>query len=100
MRHNLVGINDRNRDLIAYSNFSCFNSDTMSNKAEINRMKNILSKAMVSELTTRQRDCLRMYYYDNMKMKDIAVTLGLSNSTVSRHIKAAQTKLKNVARYY
>lgn len=63
-------------------------------------MKLILSKAIVAELTLRQRDCITMYYYENMKMKDIAKALSLSKSTVSRHIKAAETKLKNVARYY
>ncbi len=100
MRHNLIGINEKNRDMIAYNNISFYGSDTNSNRSEINRMKTILSKAILSELTVRQRDCVRMYYYDNMKMKDIADALNLSKSTVSRHIKAAEIKLKNVARYY
>ncbi len=100
MRHNLIGINEKNRDLIDYENFSFYGTDSNSNKSEINRMKSILSKAILEELTSRQRDCVTMYYYENMKMKDIALTLRLSKSTVSRHIKAAETKLKNVARYY
>ena len=63
-------------------------------------MKRILSRAIRHELTDRQRDCLVMYYLDGMKMKDIARSLCLSKSTVSRHISAATLKLRKVAGYY
>lgn len=74
--------------------------DSDTNIRDIKKMKQILCKALKSELTERQRQCVTMYYYDDMKMKEIASTLSLSPSTVTRHIKAAQRKLKNVAKYY
>lgn len=74
--------------------------DSDTNIRDIKKMKQILCEALKSELTERQRQCVTMYYYDDMKMKEIASTLSLSPSTVTRHIKAAQRKLKNVAKYY
>ncbi|MBQ8057612.1 MAG: helix-turn-helix domain-containing protein [Ruminococcus sp.] len=62
-------------------------------------MKHILYVALNSELTPRQRECLELYYYKKMKMCDIASFLSLSPSTVTRHIKAAERKLKSVAKY-
>lgn len=53
-----------------------------------------------SELTDKQRMCLLLHYYEGIKMKDIALKLGLCNSTVSRHIASATKKLKNIAQYY
>ena len=96
MRHNLLGLNDRNRDIIAYNNFSSYGT----NNSDIKRMKQILSKAVSSELTDRQRECVMLYYYANKTMNEVASILSLSKSTVSRHIKAAKLKLKNVAKYY
>lgn len=96
MRHNLIGFNDRNTDIITYVNFSSFGT----NHADIEQMKHILKRALLSELTLRQRECVTMYYYDNMKMREIASLLSLNPSTVTRHIKAALRKLQNVARYY
>lgn len=96
MQHSLVSFTERNRDIYEYKNYVSKNT----NKAEIHQMKNILSQAIVSELTPRQRDCITLYYYDGMKMKDIALMLSLSPSTVTRHIKASVKKLKNVAKYY
>lgn len=63
-------------------------------------MKRILSRAIRHELTDRQRQCLTMYYLDGIRMKDIAGTLGLSASTVTRHIAAATRKLRKIADYY
>lgn len=39
-----------------------------------------------SELTTRQREILELYYFSNMTQEDIAENLQLSQSTVSRHL--------------
>ena len=99
MRHDIINLSSINRDILEYESYS-INADDNTNSTDRERMKDILHKAILSELTLRQRDCVTMYYYENMKMKDIADTLCLSKSTVSRHIKAAQNKLRNVARYY
>lgn len=96
MRHSLVNLDGKNRDLIAYSNFS----DLSTNKGDIDKMKQILRSAMINELTIRQRECITMYYYEKKKMKTIAKELSLSVPTVSKHIKVAEQKLKNIANYY
>lgn len=71
-----------------------------SNRSERERMKKILGRAIRRELTDRQRDCIALHYLEGMKMKDIAKLLNLSKSTVSRHIAAAERKLRRVASYY
>jgi len=38
------------------------------------------------ELTQRQREIVRLYYYHGKTQQDIAVILNLSQSTVSRHL--------------
>ena len=96
MIHEKVHLDDKNTQLISYY-LSCQGSD---NRPERERMKRILVRAIRHELTDRQRECLRMYYLEGIKMKDIAKMLGLSNSTVSRHISTATRKLRKVALYY
>lgn len=95
-QHKILNFDDTNTDLIAYSRFSSYGS----NQADIERMKQILLQALSEDLTSRQRECITLYFYDNMKMKEIAAVLSLSPSTVTRHIKAAKRKLQNVAKYY
>ncbi len=96
MRHDRVRIKQSNEELIAYRLYHSGGT----NKSEIARMKKILQRAIRHELTGRQRDCLTMYYFGGMTMREIAHRLGLSPSTVTRHIKAAQARLRKVASYY
>jgi DNA-directed RNA polymerase specialized sigma24 family protein len=42
---------------------------------------------------------VRMYYIDQMLMSDIAATLGLDLSTVSRTIKRGRERLRRSMRY-
>ena len=67
-----------------------------SNSEDVKRMKKMLSKAMNNTLTERQYNCLTMYYLKNMTMKEIGKTLGLHQSTVSRHVHAAKVKLEKL----
>ena len=96
MRRERVFLNDENSDLIAFRLYQA----GASNRPERERMKRILSRAIRCELTERQRSCLVKHYLEGMKMKDIAKEMGLSKSTVSRHISAAELKLRKVASYY
>lgn len=86
----------------------CFNEETeklymqrMGEEREDNvnkrkRMKNLLTKAMLTQLTNRQSICVSEYYIQNKTMETIAAELGISKSTVSRHIKAAMKKLNKL----
>ncbi len=96
MRHNTISLNDRNLNVFSLTSFSSYGT----NKSEIGKMKTMLSKALEMELTNRQRECVIMYYYENKKMHEIATTLDLDKSTVSRHIKVATQKLKSIAKYF
>ncbi|MBR2715667.1 MAG: sigma-70 family RNA polymerase sigma factor [Ruminococcus sp.] len=96
MRRSNIELNEKNSDFILFNNYSSYGS----NRADILKMKVILSKALKSELTGRQRECIMMYFYENKRMRQIAKELSLSPSTVTRHIKAGKRKLENIAKYY
>ena len=96
MRSKRVFIDEKNEPLISYYLFN----QGSDNRPERERMKRVLYRAIRHELTERQRICITMYYLEGMKMKDIAAKLGLSNSTVSRHISTATHKLRRIASYY
>lgn len=96
MTHKRILLDDKSTELLSYY-LSRHGSD---NRPERERMKRVLIRAIRHELTDRQRDCLTKYYLEGIKMKDIALLLGLSKSTVSRHIASATRKLRKVAAYY
>ena len=91
-------LDDKNTPLVSYYLYT--SAQGADNRAERERMRRVLMRAIKYELTERQRVCLTMHYLEGMKMKDIAHKLNLSKSTVSRHIAAATMRLKNIARYY
>ena len=80
--------------------FSSFNPNSTTNSESRRKMKEIISKALVTELTDMQRICLTEHYLNDKKQKEIASELGLNASTVSRHISSARRKLQNIASYY
>ena len=80
--------------------FSSFNPNGTTNSESRKKMKEIISKAIVTELTDMQRICLTEHYLNDKKQKEIASELGLNASTVSRHISSARKKLQNIASYY
>lgn len=96
MRHERVSLSEKSCDVVSYLLYNRGSS----NRPERERMKRLLYRAIRHELTDRQRDCLTLHYLEKMKVKDIAAQLGLSKSTVSRHITAAERKLRHVADYY
>lgn len=96
MRRERIFMDDKNEALFSYYLYN----QGADNRPERERMKRILKRAIKHELTDRQRDCLVKFYLEGMKMKEIAHALDLSNSTVSRHIKAATHKLRRIASYY
>ena len=95
MRHNRVFLDEKNEPLIS---FYLYNQGS-DNRAERERMKRLINLAIRYELTDRQRYCLKKYYLDGIKMTEIAQSLSLSKSTVSKHISAAVRKLQKVGRY-
>lgn len=71
-----------------------------SNTKEIKRMIKFIKNAMDKVLTPPQKTCITMVYLQKMTQKEVAKELGLSKSTVSRHIKAGLKRLKDVSELY
>lgn len=68
-------------------------------KPEYQEMLEVLTYAMENELTQRQIECVKMYYFEKMEMKEIARQLDIDISSVSRHLKRARKRLGVVMRY-
>ena len=97
MKTKIIHFTNKNTSKIL---FSSFNPNSTTNSESRRKMKEIISKAIVTELTDMQRICLTEHYLNDKKQKEIASELGLNASTVSRHISSARRKLQNIASYY
>ena len=97
MPRNEIFAEDFVYDEFAYLDYT--RSDN-TNREERRKMKIILSKAVLEELTELQRICLTEYYLKGRKKKDIAKELSVHPSTVTRHIHRAEEKLRHIASYY
>jgi len=58
-----------------------------------------LRRAIMDELTPRQREVILRYFVDNETMTVIARDLGVNVSTVSRTIKRGKARLRKCLRY-
>lgn len=63
------------------------------------RLRQNLRRARQQELTPRQQQVLTLYYDQGMNMTQIAQTLGVNCSTVSRTIRRAKQRLYRCLRY-
>ena len=70
------------------------------NSVELRKKLNFVYKAMKSELSPYQFQCLKSYFVDGRRIKDIAADRGVHPSTISRTIKRAKNKLAQIASYY
>ena len=70
--------------------------DNSKNRSRL--MKN-LSAAIGEELTDRQMQMIKLYYLDGLNMPEVARTLGVCVSTVSRTIGRGKKRLQRCLRY-
>ncbi len=63
------------------------------------RRKMLIGLVAKNELSQRQKVCISMYYADNIKMSEIAKELGITKSTVSKHIKKAKLRIEKYLKY-
>ncbi len=92
----MVHFNNKNE------NTFCFEYLKRSGNTNSQQRKNVsklMMNAIETDLTALQRYCLTEHCINGKKQKDIAADLGLSRSTVSRHITAGKKKLETAARH-
>lgn len=66
---------------------------------EHKRILRTMMLAAQGELTARQMQCVRLCYAEGKNVSEIAAELGLSPSTVSRHLKKARRRLQTILQY-
>ena len=69
------------------------------NSELLTRLRQNLRRARQQEVTPRQQQVLTLYYDQGMNMTQIAQTLGVNCSTVSRTIRRAKQRLYRCLRY-
>lgn len=82
---NLLGVNDF--------------EEISTNVHRVNAAKQALKTALRDELTDRQRECVTLYYFNGMTEEQTANELGITKSTVCRHLQKAKRRLYRVVRY-
>lgn len=86
-----------------YLNFQYYENESSSNVFYRNKTKELsrlVNKVIVTELTEKQRECVMLVKSKGLKQKEAASQLGISKSTVSRHLKAAQNKFDRAYEYF
>ncbi|MFI3254434.1 MAG: sigma-70 family RNA polymerase sigma factor [Eubacteriales bacterium] len=83
------------------TNYEIFLRSQQSDNADyIMDLSKILNKAIEEYLTEKQKDYLKLYYYEGLKQCEIAKIYGVEKSTVSRVIANAKRKIKKVVGLY
>lgn len=84
--------------IFSFKNFEF--SQNGSNESKYKKILAILKKISDKELTKKQRECLEMYYQQNLNTVKISKILGVYPSTVWRHIEKSKKKIKKIIGYY
>lgn len=74
-------------------------SEQPGNRAELLRTQKLLRLAIEQELTARQRECVRLYFFDRLTEEQIGRRPGVGKSTVCRHLQKAKLRLKRALSY-
>lgn len=77
-----------------------FTEEIRDNHNEREQMLRTLVSVMKGELTQRQQDCVRLYYFEGMKMHQIAAEFGVQTPAISRNLKRARTRMQTVLQYH
>ncbi len=69
------------------------------NSALMKRAAAVLREAIETELTEKQRQCVKLYFFDGLKEREIGELMGVNKSTVSRHISKGKQRLRRCVKY-
>lgn len=70
------------------------------NTEKLQKLCKICAKIIENELTDKQRECVKMYFYDNLNTVEIASILNINNSTVCRNIQRGKKRIEKILKYY
>lgn len=75
-------------------------SDSDDNYKKIQLLKKVMSNVISTDLSSRQRECITLYYFQKKSQKEISELLNINQSTVSRNINNAKRNLRKALRYF
>lgn len=87
---NSVNMNDYIDNMVSYK---LYNQSGISNSNDVNMAKDLLLNAIDTVLTEKQKKCVKMHYFMDKPMNQIAKELGVNPSTVTRTIQSAKKRL-------
>ncbi len=74
--------------------------DENDNSHDIERMQKNIRRIISHELTARQQQIIHLYYYENKNVTEIAISLRLNPSTVSRSLASSRKNIFRILKYY
>ncbi|MCR5015139.1 MAG: sigma-70 family RNA polymerase sigma factor [Ruminococcus sp.] len=74
-----------------------FADDT--NSDHIRRLKRVLKNIIDNELTPAQKECIELYYWDGLSLKEIAERNEISPQAVSQCKSSAEKRIMNIMKY-
>ncbi len=72
---------------------------SLEDEGQLEQASRCLAQALRQEVTQRQRQMLALYYGRRMTMEEIAQSLGVDRTTVSRTLKRGEARLQRCLRY-
>ena len=87
---NSVNMNEYIDNMVSYK---LYNQSGISNSNDVNMAKNLLLNAIDTVLTEKQKKYVKMHYFMDKPMNQIAKELGVNPSTVTRTIQSAKKRL-------
>lgn len=96
MKTDTIHFSHENERYLQYNSRAGHNDNSLARQ----KMKRFLVSVMNADLTPMQKLCFTEHIMKGRQQKDIAEQLGLSCSTVCRHIAAGKKKLKHAADIY
>ena len=74
-------------------------TEESTNLGNLQVAKAVLRSAISQELTQRQLECVQLYFYEGLTEAAIGKRLGVSKSTVCRHLQKAKRRLGRAVSY-
>lgn len=88
---------------VDYQHYLYFENERSSDKyfeGQKNGLIKLMNLVMEQELTEKQREAVLLVKGQNLKQYEAAEIMGVTPSTITRHLKAAQKKFDDALRFY